>query len=159
MTGFTSQAGSAGPGAPRNRVADAHPSHTEDRLVDMANTPRNLAQALTHYTQAYLLTASQGAPHAVPVSARLEDGAVIVEPIGRHTRDNVARQPGVALLWPPASASGYSLVVDGQATLADTALRVAPTRAVLQRPTVGAHVVSGGTCAADCIELDLYLRG
>ncbi len=120
------------------------------------NMPQNLGQALANYRNAYLLTAGRGAPHAVPVVPRFDGHAVIVEGIGKHTRTNVTRQPAVGLVWPPLAPAGYSLIVDGQATVAGDALQVTPTRAVLHRAGTPAEPDHAGGCAADCIELQLH---
>lgn len=53
---------------------------------------------------------------------------------GRACR-NAADRPDVSMVFPPAEHSGgYSLVIDGQATVADRFVDVRPTWAVLHRP-------------------------
>jgi hypothetical protein len=53
---------------------------------------------------------------------------------GRGYR-NAAVRPDVTLVFPPAEHSGgFSLVVDGRATVGDTTVDVRPTWAVLHRP-------------------------
>jgi hypothetical protein len=118
--------------------------------VDIAK----LAEVLARYRFAYLLTASEhGAPHAVAVNAVLQGGELIVDETGRRTRDNAVRQPEVALVWPPQSESDYSLIVDGRATVAGGGLRIAPTRAVLHRPTSPRQPATPGACGSDCVEI------
>ncbi|MFT3819148.1 MAG: hypothetical protein QM750_16155 [Rubrivivax sp.] len=116
----------------------------------------NLADALARYRFAYLMTASanEGAPHAVAVSPRLQDGALWIDGAGRRTRDNAAQRPAVGLVWPPAVESDYSLIVDGQAAVDGERLRITPTRAVLHRPAP-ARPTAPGRCGADCVELEL----
>lgn len=53
---------------------------------------------------------------------------------GRACR-NAAARPAVSLVFPPAEhADGYSLVVDGEATVDGPHIDVRPTSAVLHRP-------------------------
>jgi hypothetical protein len=53
---------------------------------------------------------------------------------GRACR-NVVVHPNVSMVFPPtATSEGYSLVVDGEATVADRHVDVRPTWAVLHRP-------------------------
>ncbi|WP_332816096.1 hypothetical protein [Ramlibacter sp.] len=113
-----------------------------------------LAQAMARYRFAYVLTSSErGAPHAVAVNAALQGGELVVDEAGRRTRDNVLRQPEVALVWPPHLESDYSLIVDGRAVVADSGLRVVPTRAVLHRPTPASPPAAPGACGSDCVEI------
>src|SRR5262249_2675708 len=108
-----------------------------------------LAEVMGHYRFAYLLTASErGAPHAVAVTAVLQGGELLVEETGRRTRDNALQRPDVALVWPPQSASEYSLIVDGRAVVAGGSLRIAPARAVLHRPTLPSQPASPGECGS-----------
>lgn len=54
---------------------------------------------------------------------------------GRRGCRNAAARPNVSIVFPPAEHSdGYSLVVDGQATVDDRYVDVRPTWAVLHRP-------------------------
>ncbi len=118
----------------------------------------NLAHALARYRFAYLLTSSAAgaAPHAVAVSARLHDGALLIDGVGRRTRDNAQQRPAVGLVWPPAAEQDYSLIVDGQAAIDGEGLRITPTRAVLHRPAPRpAERAAAGTCGSDCVELAL----
>ena len=57
-------------------------------------------------------------------------------------REHMAR-PTVSLLWPPTAAAEYSLIVDGDATVDGSTVRIAPTRAVRHRPAPG----GGNDCA------------
>ncbi len=53
---------------------------------------------------------------------------------GRACR-NAAVRPNVSMVFPPtATSEGYSLVVDGEATVLDRYVDVRPTWAVLHRP-------------------------
>ena len=119
------------------------------------NQPASLADALVDYDYAYLMTAtSDGAPHAVAVRPRLQNGALVVGDLGKRSRANVSIQPSVGLVWPPKIASDYSLIVDGRARIDAGSLRITPTRAVLHRLAPSQPAAAAGGCAADCIELD-----
>lgn len=104
----------------------------------------------------YLLTSDDdGRPHATAIALRWEgdgDGAVLVGPCGRSSGRNATARPGVSVLWPPDEVGGYSLIVDADATVAETddarLVRLAPTHAILHRP---AEVPDPTTdCAHDC---------
>jgi hypothetical protein len=113
-----------------------------------------LAEAMTRYRFAYLLTASEhGAPHALAVTPVLQGGELVVKEAGRRTRDNVQQRPDVALVWPPQSESDYSLIVDGPAVVAGAGLRITPARAVLHRPAPSREPAAPGACGSDCVEI------
>jgi len=113
-----------------------------------------LAEVMGNYRFAYLLTSSErGAPHAVAVSAVLQDGGLVVDQTGRRSRDNAIQRPEVALVWPPQSESDYSLIVDGRAVVAGGGLRIVPTRAVLHRPAPSRQPAAPGACGSDCVEI------
>ena len=76
-------------------------------------------------------------PHAVAVDVRWEDGALHAG-AGSRTAANVARRPGVSIVWPTLVPGEYSLIVDGSATVAGTEVVVTPERAVRHRTPVGA---------------------
>jgi hypothetical protein len=108
---------------------------------------------------AYLLTVTDdGRPHAVAVSVRWDDGAVVMS-AGRTSVRNASGRPAVSLLWPPAEDGGYSLIVDGEATaVPDPAgdggrVSIAVTRAVLHRPASTPGPVEDGACGSDCVPL------
>jgi hypothetical protein len=93
---------------------------------------------------AYLVTVSDDArPHTVAVRPQWE-GDELVVPAGRTSRSNAQARPLVALLWPPAEAGGFSLIVDASASVRnDDEVHLKPTRAVLHRPAPG----GGNDCA------------
>ncbi|HEX6016542.1 MAG TPA: hypothetical protein VFZ28_00425 [Burkholderiaceae bacterium] len=116
----------------------------------------NLASEIARYRFAYLMTTNgDGAPHAVAVFAGLQGGEVVVDGIGRRTRENALQRPVVGLVWPPQSEAGYSLIVDGQAAVVGASMRISPSRAVLHRPAPLPEPKPPGTCTSDCVELDL----
>ncbi len=96
-----------------------------------------LEDHLTEYgPHAYLLTVNDDLkPHAVSVTVRLE-GEHLATTVGRRTAANLGERPDATFLWPPIGPDGeYSLIVDGTAVppVAEGAVSVAPTRAVLHR--------------------------
>lgn len=127
----------------------------------METKPATLTDALRDYTFAYLITAGEaGHAHAVPVTPVANGKSLIISRPGRRTLANVARAPVATLVWPPAEADGYSLIVDGDVINENGALRITATRAVLNRtaPAAGPGVTGvsptpAGTCASDCVVL------
>jgi hypothetical protein len=114
-------------------------SELRDRLVD--------------FGFAYLVTVGdQGRVHLVAVTPALVGDELVIGEVGRHSSANASDRPDVTLVWPPRTEGGYSLIVDGTATVADAAVAVTPTRAVLHRPATG-PVREG--CTSDCQPLDL----
>lgn len=115
-----------------------------------------LADAVARYRFAYLLTSDGDArPRAVAVTPGIDGESFVIDGIGRRSRDNLVARPDVTLLWPPGSVSGYSLIVDGLATMYGDSVRVAPTRAVLHRPAPRPGPSAPGECESDCVELPL----
>jgi hypothetical protein len=98
-----------------------------------------LRAQIESFTTAYVLTVSEdGRAHSVAVSVAWA-GDDLVVPAGRTTTRNATERPLVALLWPPSTRDGYSLIVD--AAFVDSReieggheLRLRPTKAVLHRP-------------------------
>jgi hypothetical protein len=119
-------------------------------------TLQQLAQTLTRYRFAYLLTVGNDArAHVVAVTTTLANDTLLVTDPGRKTRANLAAHPLVTLVWPPADPHDYSLIVDGVGSLRDDELTVVPTRAVLHRPARPQTTTTGDGCESDCIELPL----
>jgi hypothetical protein len=117
-------------------------------------TLRRLAETLTRYRFAYLLTIGDDArAHVVAVSTTLANDTLLVRDLGRRTRANLAAHPSVTLVWPPANPSDYSLIVDGVGSLRDEELTITPTRLVLHRPARPQSTTAGGGCESDCVEL------
>ena len=119
-----------------------------------------LAEQLGNFRFAYLMTVGDnGRVHAVAVQPVLADGALVISEPSHRTHANALARPGISLVWPPAEASDYSLIVDGDAALDGDVLRVTPTRAVLHRaaPALVPVGASGSDpdagCRADCIEI------
>ena len=88
----------------------------------------------------YLLTVSDdGRPHLVALRPAVvgdgDDRRLRFDVGGGRAARNAGARPAVTLVFPPAEhADGFSLVVDGAATVGDAAVDVRPTGAVLHRP-------------------------
>ncbi|MHC1558313.1 hypothetical protein ACR9E3_05130 [Actinomycetospora sp. C-140] len=115
--------------------------------------PEALAETVEGMGAGYLLTlGDRPRPHVGAVDTAVVDGVVRVHGVGRTGRGDAAAHDAVTLLWAPREPGGYSLIVDGTATVAGDRLDVVPVRAVLHRPAPGAPT-AGGACTADCVEL------
>lgn len=94
----------------------------------------DLGLALEQYAEGYLLTVTADATtRAVSVRPRLVDGQIVVG-AGRSSSANVTANPHVTLLCPPAAEKGFTLLIDGTATVEDDEIRIEPVSAVLHRP-------------------------
>lgn len=93
-----------------------------------------LDSALADFGAGYLLTVSAtGAVKAVTVEPVLEGGMLRVGP-SKGSAANLAANPTTTLIFPPAEAKGYTLIIDGTATVTDEDICVSPKAAVLHRP-------------------------
>ncbi|MGL5808421.1 MAG: pyridoxamine 5'-phosphate oxidase [Nocardioides sp.] len=107
------------------------------KLVELAD----LGAALGEYGTGYLLTQSiRGGTKAVGVAPVYDDSAgprfAVIDP-GRGSCENVAANPGVTLLFPPLSQPGFTLIVDGEASVGSgdpAGITVTVTHALLHRP-------------------------
>lgn len=88
----------------------------------------------------YLLTVSDDErPHLLALRPQVagagDDRSLRFDAGGGRACRNAAVRPSVTLVFPPADHSdGYSLVVDGVASVDDAHVDVRPTWAVLHRP-------------------------
>jgi hypothetical protein len=104
--------------------------------VSIGVTLDELPAQIAERPWAYLLTVGDdGRPHLVATVPVWRGESLIVE-AGRRTRDNAARQPLVALVYPPVDPAGYSLIVDVTATIEGESIMLTPTNAVLHRPAI-----------------------
>ncbi|OJZ73953.1 hypothetical protein BRW65_11345 [Mycobacterium paraffinicum] len=115
-----------------------------------------LAAALPDYPFAYLVTVDDDyRVHTVTVEPRLRDATLDIGLIGGRTRQNLAQRRDVTLLWPPTEPGGYSLIVDGTASISDAGdavrLEVAPTRALLHREADPGSPGAAKGCLHDCV--------
>ena len=94
---------------------------------------------------AYLLTVSdESTPHLVAVTPTWAGDALACS-AGKTSVHNAGARSRISLVWPPLAVGGYSLIVDGDASVGDGTVTLQPTRAVLHRPAPG-----GGN---DCVRL------
>jgi hypothetical protein len=114
-----------------------------------------LARHVATYGLAYLLTVTDDQrAHVVAVRPVVDGEALRVDGLGGRTRANVEARPDVSLVWPPVTDGGYTLIVDGRATLSEEGASLAPSHAVLHRPAD--HAADGQpsrttSCDSDCL--------
>jgi hypothetical protein len=95
-----------------------------------------LEQALADRPWGYVITISdRQQTRLLAVPTRLVDGVLLVE-AGGGTAASAAARPDVTMVFPPASGTEYSLIVDGRADVGDGTIRITPTNAVLHRPAL-----------------------
>ncbi|WP_308493404.1 hypothetical protein [Microbacterium terrisoli] len=113
-----------------------------------------LAQRAADYGFAYLISITpSGRVHTSVVHPGIGDGAVTV-PASDRVRRNVGENPQVSLVWPPADATGYSLIADGVGDEKDGIVTITPSRAILHRPATEPSVPGAADgCVQDCVEL------
>ncbi len=109
-----------------------------------------LGNRLQDFDVAYLVTVGDGRAHVLSVWPELGAGGLVVDGCGRHSQENATAHPDVTLVWPPAEAGGYSLIVDGSATVDGPAITVSPTKAILHRPAAGPD---GRRAGSDCADI------
>jgi hypothetical protein len=110
-----------------------------------------LGSRLGEFDVAYLVTVSEDArSHVLSVWPELVEGVIVVDGVGRHTQANAALHPTVTLVFPPREAGGYTLLVDGTATVEGSTVSVAPAKAILHRPAAGPD---GGRAGSDCVDV------
>ena len=113
-----------------------------------------LADALADYSFGYLITVGDDyRAHTVAVEPVLAEGVFDVGQMGSGTRRNAGAHPDVTVVWPPADAGGYTLIVDGRAEVTDDGLTVAPTRAVLHRRATSDSAATSPDGLHDCLPL------
>jgi hypothetical protein len=112
------------------------------------------------YRFAYLMTTGDDLrAHAVAVTPTHDGAALVVTGAGRRTAANAEARPAVSLVWPPDDLGGYSLIVDGDATVErsgsgdDATVHVNPTKAVLHRSAPSPDPSS--SCTSDCRSVPL----
>ena len=97
--------------------------------VDLDDLPAKTAE----FRWAYLLTVRDDQrPHVVAVTPVWQGDSLMVT-VGRGTAANAAARPTITLCYPPPELTGFSLVLDGEATVDDDTIAVRPTSAVLHR--------------------------
>jgi len=111
----------------------------------------DLARKIEEFDYAYVLTVRDDErPHIVSTHPAWE-GDVLVMSLGRGSIANASSRPSISLCYPPVEVGGYSLIIDGTATVGDEQeLWFAPTGAVLHRPATEGSPGSVTGCASDC---------
>jgi hypothetical protein len=113
-----------------------------------------LREQMARYgSTAYLLTVNDDdRPHVVSVAPRWDGETVVVE-AGSRSSANASARAAVSILWPAIDSSGFSLIVDGAATVrtgaSEDEIAVQPSRAVLHRSRAAAdadETAEGATC-------------
>jgi len=108
----------------------------------------DLGAAIEQHAFAYLVTVGDDdRAHVLAVWPTLADAELVVGGVGRHSQANATVHPEVTLVWPPATDGGYTLLVDGVATVDDSTITVSPTKAILHRP---AAAPDGTRQGSDC---------
>lgn len=95
----------------------------------------DLPATIAKYGFAYLLTVSgEGGSWIRSTHVTSADGVLTLYDGGRRTRENIAARPTVTLLWAPPEPDGWTLLVDGTATVFPDVITVEPSHAILHRP-------------------------
>lgn len=116
-----------------------------------------LAATIDGYGFAYLVTVGdEGQVHVLAVSPEVVDDGLRVGGVGRHSQANAGARPDVTLVYPPLEDGGYSLLVDGVATVDGSTITVRPAKAILHRPAPGAE---GERVGSDCVAVPLPADG
>ena len=152
----------ARPGWPDDPTVLPFPTHVlgylDSRTMVTMSIPVDLAElasAIEGYGWAYLLTVRDDRrPHVVAVSPVWSDDTLVFG-VGRGSAANTANGPEVTLCYPPIEADGYSLIVDGVASVdaASGTIAFTPSKAVLHRPAPAGFEGSPTGCASDCLPL------
>lgn len=120
--------------------------------VDVADLQRVRAA----FGAAYLVTVGGGAPKVVTVEPVVSGSSIVVAAPGKGSLANAADRPAVTLAFPPREEKGFTLLVDGTASVEAGDLRIVPTSAVLHRPAGHADGppapvdASATDCGNDC---------
>ena len=96
----------------------------------------DLAARLADFPWGYLVTVrDDGRAQSLAVPTEYVDGALVAT-VGRRTAENAAVRPAVTLMFPGASGTDYSLIVDGDAQVHGDRVEITPTWAVMHRPAL-----------------------
>lgn len=114
----------------------------------------------SEYGWAYLLTVNDDqTPKIVAVRPTWDASTLGIDERGRSAR-NASARPTVTLTYPPIDPTGYTLIVDGTATVSSEdrhsgpAIRFSPIGAVLHRPAPDDFAGSATGCSHDCAPID-----
>ncbi len=110
-----------------------------------------LAAAIDDFDVAYLVTVGNDhRSHVLSVWPAVTADGIVVDGVGRHSQANATAHPDVTLVFPPRDAGGYTLLVDGTASVDDSTITVVPAKAILHRPAAGPD---GGRAGSDCVDV------
>lgn len=114
--------------------------------------PADLRQALADFDSGYLLTTSSPQVKVVTVDPVAgDDGKLRIAGPGRGTLRNLAENAVVTVVFWPRERHGYTLLVDGSATVDGEDVVVTATAAVLHRPAAHADgPLPPDGCGHDC---------
>lgn len=111
----------------------------------------DLAVAISEYGFAYLLTVRDDLRAHIVAVTPTWDGEFLVMEVGGGTAHNAIERPSISLCYPPVEVGGYSLIIDGAATLVGAStVTFAPSGAVLHRPAPAGFGGSSTGCGNDC---------
>lgn len=105
--------------------------------MSVALTVEDLFAQLAEWGPGFLLTGSDegGRPHLIALRPTEVGGVLRFDAGGGRACRNAAARPAVSVLFAPhAHSDGFSLVVDGEATVDGDIVDVLPTRVLLHRP-------------------------
>ena len=107
-----------------------------------------LRESITRFgSLAYLLTTgADGRPHAVSVHLALDQSGTLATRAGKRTTSNASERPSVCVLWSPVDSEGFSLIVDGTASVHDDQIVIRPETAVLHRQASAPGEASSSDC-------------
>ncbi len=110
------------------------------------------------YDYAYLLTVNDDqTPKIVAVRPVWSATTMQIAEGGRSARNSSVRST-VTLTYPPIDPTGYTLIIDGTASVDDsgdaTVIAFAPTGAVLHRPAPPDFEGSATGCSHDCAPVE-----
>ena len=102
--------------------------------VTLADLPAAIDQQIGW---CYLLTVSaDNGPRVIAITPAWSVGGALSADVGRGAAANVQARPNVTLVYPPASADGMTLIIDGSASVDGTTVSFLPATAVMHRPAV-----------------------
>ncbi|HEY7626808.1 MAG TPA: hypothetical protein VH761_07065 [Ilumatobacteraceae bacterium] len=101
--------------------------------MSIAVALEELPAKIAEYPFCYLVTSGEERPHLLAVKPTVASGGLRCE-TGHSSRANIVRNALVVLVFPPATADGMSMIVDGEGSVDGDGVVVHPTWAVLHRP-------------------------
>lgn len=101
----------------------------------MAELPAEIVSRGAGYLLSSVMDSRPHAAHLRFEVAAADDQVELRAKAGRTARANCEQRPAVTMLWPSVEPDGYSLIVDGEARIADDEhVVITAVSAVLHRP-------------------------